>query len=185
MRKLTVAAVLAAAFVFVAVGSPAESQPEGHHRHCSVRFQEFAPWAERVWRTNHWGRAKPKPKTIEAYRHKLHCAAGPLHRVAMKGLWRKAKEDFYARRSKELFRVRVTPFYYAGHWWAAPYPIALCESGGHYYENEQGPLPFGAYGLIMEPEFLPAKEQDRIAHRLYLELGESPWAPYESGCAYR
>jgi hypothetical protein len=80
-----------------------------------------------------------------------------------------------------LFRVRVTPFYYGGHWWAAPYPIALCESGGDYFVG-----PSGAYGLIPPfPQWLSPREQDRIAHRLYVEQGEAPWAPYESGCMYR
>lgn len=79
-----------------------------------------------------------------------------------------------------LWRQRVTPFFYGGHWWAAPYPIALCESGGDYYVG-----PYGAYGLIMEPEYMSPREQDLAAHRLYVQFGESPWAPYEGGCAYR
>jgi hypothetical protein len=92
-----------------------------------------------------------------------------------------------------LFRERVTPFFYAGHWWAAPYPIALCESGGDYYVG-----PAGAYGLIgpgwrtgggaqfaaTAGEATP-REQDIVAHRLFSRYGEQPWAPFESGCAYR
>jgi hypothetical protein len=76
--------------------------------------------------------------------------------------------------------VRVTPFHYAGHDWAAPFPIALCESGGDYYVG-----PYGAYGLIFEPTYMSPREQDLAAHRLYVQYGEDPWRPYESSCAYR
>lgn len=87
----------------------------------------------------------------------------------------------------------MTPFHYAGHWWAAPYPIALCESGGDYHVGFAG-----AYGLIAPGwsaggglRFAPTageatpREQDLVAHRLFSRYGESPWAPFEGGCAYR
>lgn len=83
-------------------------------------------------------------------------------------------------RHKREWRERITPFHYAGHDWAAPYPIALCESGGNYYVG-----PYGAYGLIMEPPWQSPRQQDLEAHRLYVESGEAPWAPFEGGCAYR
>lgn len=67
-----------------------------------------------------------------------------------------------------------------GSHYAVPYPIAWCESGGDY---EVG--PYGAYGLILEPEWMTPKEQDEAAFRLYQQYGEGPWASYESGCAYR
>jgi hypothetical protein len=81
-----------------------------------------------------------------------------------------------------LWRERVKPFVYPdGKHWAVPYPIAWCESGGDYFVG-----PSGAYGLIPPfPQYLPPRRQDEIAHRLYLEQGEGPWRPYESGCAYR
>ena len=81
-----------------------------------------------------------------------------------------------------LYRERYKPFVYPdGSHWAVPYPIAWCESGGNYYVG-----PSGAYGLIPPfPQYLSPREQDKIAHRLYLEMGEAPWAPYEGGCAYR
>ena len=79
-----------------------------------------------------------------------------------------------------IWRHRVTPFFYGGHFWAVPYPIALCESGGDYYIG-----PYGAYGLILEPPWMSPRQQDLAAHRLYERYGEAPWAPFETGCAYR
>ena len=80
-----------------------------------------------------------------------------------------------------LWRERYKPFRYPdGRYWAVPYPIAWCESGGNYYVG-----PYGAYGLILEDPWLPPRTQDKIAHRLYLEHGDAPWAPFESGCMYR
>lgn len=77
---------------------------------------------------------------------------------------------------------KYKPFVYPdGSRWAVPYPIAWCESGGDYYVG-----PSGAYGLIPPfPQWMSPRQQDETAHDLYRELGESPWAPYESGCAYR
>lgn len=115
---------------------------------------------------------------------KLHCPKGP---------WARAKRRFYRHRQAELFRVRVTPFHYAGHDWAAPWPIALCESGGDYHVGFAG-----AYGLIAPGwstggglEFAPSageatpRQQDIVAHRLYVRYGTAPWTPFEGGCTYR
>ena len=81
-----------------------------------------------------------------------------------------------------VVRRRLKPFVYPdGKRWAVPYPIAWCESGGNYFVG-----PSGAYGLIPPfPQYMSPREQDRTALRLYREMGESPWAPYEGGCAYR
>jgi hypothetical protein len=78
--------------------------------------------------------------------------------------------------------VRRKPFVYPdGRRWAVPYPIAWCESGGDYFVG-----PSGAYGLIPPfPQYMSPREQDRVALDLYRRMGESPWAPYEGGCAYR
>lgn len=80
-----------------------------------------------------------------------------------------------------LWFAKYRSFVYpSGKRFAVPYPIATCESGENYYVG-----PYGAYGLIFEAQWLPPKVQDEIAYGLYVEQGEGPWAPYESGCAYR
>lgn len=146
--------------------------------HCTA--QAFRPFSAKVWDISRWQRAETTDATIRAERRRLSCAPAD-HRHAMKHIWRRDQRAFYDHRKRKLWRVRVTPFYYGGHYWAVPYPIALCESGGDYFVG-----PSGAYGLIPPfPQWLSPREQDRIAHRLYLEQGEGPWAPYESGCAYR
>lgn len=70
--------------------------------------------------------------------------------------------------------------YPSGRHFAVPYPIATCESGENYYVG-----PYGAYGLILEPEWMPPKEQDEAAFRLYQAYGESPWSNFEGGCYLR
>lgn len=82
-----------------------------------------------------------------------------------------------------LWRERVKPFVYPdGTRWAAPYPIALCESGGDYNVG-----PAGAYGEIPPyPQWQSPRAQDEIAYRLMHEGKEySAWVEWESGCAYR
>lgn len=81
----------------------------------------------------------------------------------------------------QRWRRKNKPFIYPdGRRWATPYPIAWCESGGDYFAS-----PWGAYGLTAFEPFMPPKRQDEVAHRLYLEQGEAPWAPYETACIYR
>ena len=92
---------------------------------------------------------------------------------------REGRERRAAIRRARLRRRR--PFVYPdGSRWAVPYPIAWCESGGNYFVG-----PYGAYGLILEPKWMSPREQDEAALRLYREMGDAPWAPYEQGCAYR
>lgn len=143
---------------------------------------EFKPFAKRVWDLVHWERKQPGQKILDAYSHKLMCSAGPGHKASMKKQWSKLKTTFYKYRKGALWRRQFKPFVYPdGKHWAVPYPIAWCESGGDYFVG-----PSGAYGLIPPfPQYLSPKRQDEIAHRLYLEQGEGPWAPYEGGCIYR
>jgi hypothetical protein len=78
----------------------------------------------------------------------------------------------------ERFRPYVYP---DGRHFAVPWPIAACESGEDYFVG-----PSGAYGLIPPfPQWLPPRRQDEIAAKLYREMGDAPWAPYEGGCVYR
>lgn len=153
--------------------------PAPHHNPtCTARA--FRPFSAKVWDERHWRRPKPGRAARSAQRRRLACA-GAGNRAAMKRTWRRDQAAFYARRRHMLWRTRVTPFFYAGHYWAVPYPIALCESGGNYFVG-----PSGAYGLIPPfPQWMSPRDQDLTAHRLYVEQGEGPWAPYESGCAYR
>ncbi len=81
-----------------------------------------------------------------------------------------------------LWLAKYKPFVYPdGSRWAAPYPVAWCESGGNYFVG-----PAGAYGLILEPAYMSPREQDEAAYRLLHTVGEyQAWAKWESGCIYR
>lgn len=179
-------AVFVMVLVFSMTGvSGADNVPKHHPVPRTCTAQAFKPFSERVWRLSAWERGNPPNKVLQAVRKREDCAP-PGHRKAMKATWERDRDAFFVHRHHMQWSAKYRSFEYPdGSHWAVPYPIAWCESGGHYYANEQGPLPFGAYGLIMEAEFLPAKVQDEIAYRLFLEAGEGPWRPYEGDCRYR
>jgi hypothetical protein len=161
------------AFAFTATpGHPANPQ-----RCSAVAASESHAFIEAVWDKSHWQRDHPSPKAMRAWTKRLACAASTAHKHAMRNHWRGFRKRFHEYRE----RRQITPFFYYGHWWAVPYPIAICESGGNYFVG-----PSGAYGLIPPfPQYMSPAEQDRVAHQLYLEMGEAPWAPFESGCYLR
>lgn len=183
MKRLMVVLVLAMviATTGIAWGSTASDGPAHHPVPHSCTVQAFRPFSKAVWKLDRWERGVPPQKVLNAYRKRLGCA--PIaHKKAMKATWHRDQSAYFEYRSKMLWYKKFRPFVYPdGKHWAVPYPIAWCESGGNYYVG-----PSGAYGLIPPfPQWLPPKKQDEIAYRLYLEQGEGPWAPYESGCAYR
>lgn len=112
-----------------------------------------------------------------------------MHFKAMKATWLRDKLAFYETRRRELWRIRVTPFYGGGRFWAIPYCSVIAESGGDYYVGYAG-----AYGLISETwaayggaafagnagEASP-REQDLVAHRVYAANGSAAWSPFEGG----
>lgn len=141
----------------------------------------FRAFSAAVWALNAWERGLPPEKVLAALERRLACAP-PGHRRAMVRTWERDRAAFYAHRKAMLWLEEFKPFIYpSGKRWAVPYPIAICESGENYFVG-----PSGAYGLIPPfPQWLPPKRQDEIAHRLYEEQGEGPWAPYEGGCYLR
>lgn len=185
-RSALVATVvlMLAGFWTTAASSESSNSPESipHRRpvpaHCTIAA--FRSFSRAVWAVERWRRGKPPEKVIAALERRISCAP-PGHRLAMRKTWRRDKAAFYVERRRMLWLEEFKPFIYpSGRRWAVPYPIALCESGENYFVG-----PYGAYGLILEPPWLPPRRQDEIAHRLYVEQGEGPWAPFESGCMYR
>jgi hypothetical protein len=154
----------------------------GHH----ISQQQFEDFAKGVWPLPLWRRGGPKAKAIAAAHEKIACAQGTGKRGAFKQRWRDLKQAFYEHRSAMLWRLRVTPFYGGGRWWAVPYYIVVCESG------VRGYVPSGYYGILFtaevptwqtwgEPGFAPLpgraskREQDIVAHRLWVAYGGEPW----------
>jgi hypothetical protein len=183
MKRLALGAVAAVtlAIVLAAPALPENSKKQSTPPPQRCLYPAFEKFSARVWAVDRWQRGDPPQKTIQAAHKRIGCA--PVgHRKAMKKRWREDRAAYYQHRSSKLWVARVKPFVYPdGTRWAVPYPIAWCESGGNYFVG-----PSGAYGLIPPfPQWLSPREQDEIAHRLYLEMGEGPWAPYEGGCAYR
>lgn len=145
----------------------------------------FETFAKKIWKTSRWEREKPKALTIAAARHRLACA-GAGERREMKRSWALLQHAFYKHRRAELWRSRVTPFHGGGRRWAIPFPIVRCESGVRAY------VPSGYYGILFsgsvptwqsfsDPGFAPSpgqaskREQDIVAHRLYMAYGLQPW----------
>lgn len=184
-RFAALAAVAAFALASLAATAAPESTPKStpaHHpipAHCTI--DSFRPFSAAVWRPGAWKRGNPPRAVIEAQRRRLGCAP-PHHRAAMQRTWRRDAAAYFRHRHAMLWLEEFKPFVYpSGKRWAVPYPIAVCESGENYFVG-----PSGAYGLIPPfPQYMSPRAQDETAHRLYLEQGEGPWAPYEGGCAYR
>lgn len=71
-------------------GSVQAAQPHSPLDPCNgnlITAGQFAPFSAKVWNLERWQRGKPGAKAIDAYRHKLRCAAGPGHRRAMQNRW--------------------------------------------------------------------------------------------------
>jgi Transglycosylase-like domain len=157
----------------------------------AVQLKQFA---EDVWSPDRWRRGDPPAKTIEAWRLKLHCAP-PSWQKKLKQRWRELQSAYFNRRRAELWRERVTPFCESGRCFAIPWEFVSCESGGDYYPNF-GFAYGGAYGLI-PPTWLAygggvyasqaneatPHQQDLIAHKVWLDVGEAAWRPFEGGCS--
>src|ERR1041384_1106191 len=179
------ALVLAGYCATTAVSESSINATPNHHAsppptRCTI--EGFRPFSAAVWRFGAWKRGNPPRAVIRAQRSSLSCAVSPSHRAAMKRTWRRDAAAFFAHRRHMIWIETYKPFVYpSGKRWAVPYPIAVCESGENYFVG-----PSGAYGLIPPfPQYMSPHEQDRVAHDLYLEQGEAPWSPYESGCYLR
>jgi len=89
----------------------------------------------------------------------------------------------HKREADQRWRRKYKPFVYpSGRHWAAPYPVALCESGENYFVG-----PAGAYGLILAPPWMSPREQDEEAYHLLHTVGaEQAWFRWEreQGCPY-
>lgn len=134
MHRGTKTVMLLAALVALVLATTGLSSADEDHRPpgCSTLFtvQDFRAFSADVWDPAGW-RSEPKKNTIAAAEHKRLCAAGRGRaRSRMKDVWTADKKQFYERRARELFRVRITPFYGGGKWWAIPYSMVICESSG-------------------------------------------------------
>lgn len=155
-----------------------------------MKAKQGAALAAEVWAPSNWRRDHKPTKAIRQHRHQIRCAAGPHHRAAIRKRWTADRAAFYKHRRAMLWRARVTPFYGGGHWWAIPYWHVVCESGADYHIGYAG-----AYGLIT-PTWLSygggayassageasPREQDLIAHKVWIDNGDAAWTPFEGGC---
>ena len=174
IRRLVIP--IAGVVVLLLASNALASHPQTKHPHprahpCSQ--------LDRVWSAARWRRGQPKQRTVEA-----------LHSCAR---WSTAKRRYYQHRSKLLWRERVTPFRGGGRFWAIPFSVVYCESGGRYHDPA---APNGAYALLTGPlqgvptweswrpgwasEYgapyqAPKKAQDIAAHRLRMAYGLEPW----------
>ena len=151
--------------------------------HCfgqPITVKDFAVFSDQVWRLPRWERKEPKAKTIAAAHRKFLCSRGSGIRGLLRKHWAESKAAFYEHRRRQLWRVRVTPFSGGGHWWALPYGIVVCESGGNYG------FTYGAYS-ILDPAWrewggqtahageASKREQDRVAAVGWDLYGEGAW----------
>ncbi len=175
-------------FALIAV-SAAVALGAGNHPHSpavscghAVTAKQTGPFIEAVWSETQWRRGSPPSRVIESWHKKLRCA-GPANRRAMVKQWKRARHRFYQHRRSELQRLLITPYPGPGDsWWAIPYYIVGCESGGDYNAQNPSSTAHGAYQMLSSTyasycdacDWSPA-DQDLAAHRLYTQLGASPW----------
>lgn len=184
MKRFALAAVVA--FACLSATATAKPVPE----RCTA--EAFRPFSAATWSKAHWEREQPPRRVIAAQRRKLACAP-PAHRKAMKRTWRADRKAFSRHRNAQLFRVRVTPFYGGGNWWAIPYTMVICESSARYY------ITHGAYSMTTPAWNLyngPARTgaalageaserwQDVIAHEHWARYGEGGWECKQDGSVY-
>lgn len=179
MKRLI--AVLVVALLIAMTGVAGADHPPAHHpipRTCTA--QAFRGFSKTIWDPAKWKRGNPPQNVLEAVRKRESCAP-PGHLKAMKQTWERDRSVYFAHSHHMRWMEENRHYVYPdGSHWAVPYPIAWCESGGNYYAS-----PWGAYGLTSLRPYMNPKTQDEEAHRLFLEYGEQPWAPYEGGCLYR
>lgn len=192
MKRLALVAVAVAALASIittATAAPEDNSKPQPTRHAKPPAACTAPafdaFAAKVWRPIYWGRrgGNPKPSTIDAFHRRLHCAASPAHRAAMKRKWRKARAAFFKhRRAKLAERHYLEAIDPPGT--AVLAAIRACESGGDYGINSGNGF-YGAYQFTLStwqsvggsgyPHEASPREQDERAATLYRISGPGPW----------
>lgn len=182
MKRYMVVPVLMALAIWVTSISASSEALGTQSTPASCTVQNFRPWSAKVWDPSNWARGKPSKTVLDAYAKRLGCAP-PAHRKAMKATWGRDQGVYLHKRHAMLWLAKYKPFVYpSGKRWAAPYPVAVCESGENYYVG-----PAGAYGLILAPSYMSPKAQDEEAYHLLHTVGaEQAWFRWEreQGCPY-
>lgn len=177
MRRLALAAAVALAFAgsatTTALSEDTNSKSTPIPPRCTA--QAFESFSERVWRLDRWQRGKPRPKALQARRRRLSCAPRP-HRRAMKRTWARDRVSYGRYRE---FR-QVAPYPGGGTWWAIPYYIVACESGGSWSaynpSGAAGPYQLLGWGAPYPADTWREKMANhRIAAGLWDDYGNSPW----------
>lgn len=196
MKRLAILAGAAALAVPAAAAAPtstthpgqATSDPCSAHPRPAAEQRKLATTAFALRR---WRAPKPSDHAVGQMRQLRRCA--PRSALpAMRRSWRAAKREL----ARYVTYRQVAPYRgpggsgprspHDGRWWAIPYYIPACESGGG------GPPDFhvgfaGAYGILVatwhqygdghwyEAGDAPALPQHQAARRIWLAVGPSAW----------
>lgn len=128
-----------AAALFAPAGHPHSPAPPCGHL---VTAKSSLPFISKVWDKARWERGSPRHPELKAWRKKLKCA-GAANRKAMQRRWQRKRRAYGRYRALRL----VAPYPGGGTWWAIPWYIVACESGGDWGAyNPSGAL--GPYQLL-------------------------------------
>lgn len=184
--------VFAVALVCILTATSVTAAPPRDPAPASCTVQALRPFSAQVWDTGKWRRGAPARPVFAAFERRRRCAS-PSHRAAMSRTWSRDRAAFRAERRRQLHRERWTPYYGCTKlgickWWAIPAYIVSCESGGD-YTPDAGLTFGGAYGLLVstwqqygggrwasQANYAHPWAQDRVARRVWLDLGSSPWS---------
>lgn len=182
MKRSALTAVALIAFLSIVSATTAEDHNTHHATPLHCKAPAFRLFSEKVWSPKHWERKSPSQVIIDAQHRRLQCAPKAL-RPVLKELWRAAKKAFYKHRAAQLFRVRITPFYCAGTWWATECTIPEHESGygsggGNLYGMLDAWALHGCTVFAGSAWDATKREQDICAHRHWVDYGRGGWPSY-------
>lgn len=134
--------------------------------------------AKKGYQHGRWQHRRPLWRKLELrIRADVRCLSRGKDRKKIHRLVRAHRRSFHHYRAYRL----VTPYPGPGNsWWAVPYYIVACESGGSWSAyNPSGAV--GPYQLLGWGAPFPVNgwrdkmAHHRIAHQLYSSQGSSPW----------
>lgn len=131
----------------------------------------------------------PKRSALRDFQRQKKCVYVPTARFALHQLRLKLSKRFDAYRRE---RLEITPFAGpSGTYWAVPYGIVACESGGDFRARNSISSAGGAYQILDTTWYAnggthyadshpaavaPPDEQHEVAHRVWVTSGAGAWS---------
>ncbi len=180
--RIALVAVALLAFPSTGATATSESSVESTTQNCPHPIQAQHRLAGHALALRHWRRPAVGPGWRRAESSLLDCAPRSV-RGRLVSIWHGARRALYRYRALRLIAPYPGP---RGSWWAIPWRIVNCESGGSWAAyNPSGAE--GPYQLLGQGAPWPVRSwrdrmrHHRIARALWRERGSGPWTASQ-GC---